>query len=189
MYISGIIIFLLFCAFAWYDHNQKEKIRQFEKEIEEKQRLREIIKDKEEKLKLIEEENKTKNLLIERYMDLAEKIANALSEENKQRFFNKFPMLRCIITLKIEYLSHCEYISILFHKANSNDCNEYSKNSFSRFEKQIRAIILYYAHDFDEKNKDFVDAMDIASDIAYDDSIESDEQMIHTILNRLENKE
>ena len=146
MYIPAIIIFLIFVAFAIYDHNQKEKAYYEKKQREEAEKKLKRIQEAESAKRKLEEDNLiAKSFLIKKYMDLAENVANDM--DNNDFFIQKYPLLLDSISQLIERKNQFYNLSSVIKRAETN---EDSKQTLFRITQQAYSITFYYMFNFDE---------------------------------------
>ena len=135
------------------------------------------------KIKTEQEINIAYTLLVSHYMKLAEDLASNMEEEDKKHFEEKFPALLIAIS---DLISQKEKVHGTIFLTEDAETNATAKCINQQIGKEAYAITFYYLLNFDEELKLF-SRNEIVEAILY--ALEQpdldDEQMIHTIFNRL----
>ncbi len=144
---------------------------------------------KTEQLKFTKEQRLelSRKLLISHYMQLAEDLIAEAEEEDKKMFQSKFDLLRASIA---ELIAKKERLHGTVFLTEDIETNATAKYINQQLGKEAFAITFYFLLHFDEELKLFSqDEVVEAILYALEQPDLDDEQIIHTILERLEDKE
>ena len=128
-----------------------------------------------------------RKLLVMHYMQLAQDLSAEMDENDKKDFESKFPLLKASI---MELISQKEKRHGTIFLTEDTEKNATAKYINEQIGKEAYAITLYYLLNFDEELKLFSRNEVVEAILyAFKQPNLDDEQMIHTILERLENKD